>query len=261
MDYQHIQVSRSGGITRILLNRPEVLNAINQRMHDELQHAFDTFAADADQRIAVIRGAGERAFSAGSDLKAIAAARQPNVYPASGYAGLINRFDLDKPLIAAVDGVAVGGGFEVALACDILIATHRSRFGLPEPRVGAVALGGGIHRLARQIGMKQAMGLVLTAELVDAKRGFQLGFVNELVEPDQLESTVERWCDGILACAPLAVSASKQALLRGLDEPSLEAAMVNQATYPAFATWQTSDDRHEGAHAFAEKRPPNWRGR
>lgn len=260
MDYQHIDVARSGGITRILLNRPEVLNAINQRMHDELQHAFDSFSNDGEQRIAVIRGAGERAFSAGSDLKAIAAAKKPNVYPASGYAGLINRFDLDKPLIAAVDGVAVGGGFEVALACDILIATRRSRFGLPEPRVGAVALGGGIHRLARQIGMKQAMGLVLTAELVDAERGYQLGFVNELVAPDALDATVERWCESILACAPLAVSASKQALLRGLDEPSLEAAMENQETYPAFATWKTSDDRQEGARAFAEKRKPDWQG-
>ncbi|MAP11803.1 MAG: enoyl-CoA hydratase [Gammaproteobacteria bacterium] len=246
---------------RITLNRPEVLNAINQEMHDELQAAFDAFAADDEQYLAVVSGAGERAFSAGSDLKAIAQAGKPNVYPASGYAGLIERYDLDKPVIAAVDGVAVGGGFEVALACDILIATTRSRFGLPEPMVGAVALGGGMHRLARQVGLKHAMGLVLSADIIDAERGFQMGFITELVTPEALEQTVDDWCERILRCAPLATRASKQTIMRGLDEPGLESAMQAQTGYPAFARWQTSDDRQEGAKAFAEKRSPNWQGR
>jgi enoyl-CoA hydratase/carnithine racemase len=261
VNYQYILVTRANHVTRITLNRPEVLNAINQDMHDELQHAFDAFAVDDEQYLGVICGTGERAFCAGSDLKAIAAARKPNVYPASGYAGLIERYDLDKPLIAAVDGIAVGGGFELALACDILLATRRSTFGLPEPMVGAVALGGGIHRLARQIGLKHAMGLVLSAEIIDAETSDRMGFVTELVDNDELENSISRWCERILRCAPLATRASKQALMRGLDEPSLEGALRNQAQYSAFAAWVDSADRHEGALAFAQKRAPNWQGK
>ena len=261
MSYEFITVEAVAHVTRITLNRPAVLNAINQQMHDELQAAFDAFANADDQYLAVISGAGDRAFSAGSDLKAIAQASKPNVYPASGYAGLIERYDLDKPIIAAVDGVAVGGGFEVALACDLLIATTRSRFGLPEPMVGAVALGGGVHRLARQVGLKHAMGLVLSADIIDAERGLQMGFITELVEPQDLDATVDAWCEKILRCAPLATRASKQTIMRGLGEPSLEAAMHAQASYPAFAKWQSSEDRQEGAQAFAEKRAPAWQGK
>jgi enoyl-CoA hydratase/carnithine racemase len=261
LSYQHIEVSSRDHITHITLRRPEVLNAINQVMHDEMQDAFDEFAADNEQQICVVRGAGGRAFSAGSDLKAIAAAGQPNVYPRSGYAGLIERYDLDKPVIAAVDGVAVGGGFELALACDVLIATRQSRFGLPEPMVGAVALGGGVHRLARQIGLKQAMGLVLTADIVDAEAGYRMGFITDLVEDGDLDTAVDSWCERILRGAPLATRASKQTIMRGLDEPGLEAAIGAQPSYPAFKAWQDSTDRQEGALAFAQKRPPKWQGR
>ena len=237
------------------------MNAISQLMHDELQHAFDQYAQDKEQYLCVVAGTGERAFSAGSDLKAIAKQGKPNVYPASGYAGLIERFDLDKPLIAAVDGVAVGGGFELALACDILIATTRSRFGLPEPLVGAVALGGGVHRLARQIGLKQAMGMILTGDLVDAEAGFRMGFVTQLVEPADFEAAIASWCSRVLRCAPLATRASKQTVMRGLDAASLEQAMQEQASYPAFGAWYQSADRMEGAAAFAEKRTPLWQGK
>jgi len=261
MAYEFITVMTDRHVTRITMNRPEVLNSVNQGMHDELQDAFDRFAADDTQYLGVIAGAGNRAFSAGSDLKSITKRGIPHVYPRSGYAGLIERFDLDKPLVAAVDGVAVGGGFEIALACDIIIATRRSRFGLPEPLVGAVALGGGLHRLARQIGLKQAMGLILTGDMVDAAEGYRLGFVTALVDPEQLEETVNAWCGRILRCAPLATRASKQTVMRGLDEPSVEAAMRGQKAYPAFKKWYSSEDRHEGARAFAEKRSPQWRGR
>ena len=261
MSYEFITVAKQDHVTRITLNRPEVMNAINQKMHDELQAAFDDFATDDTQYLGVVAGAGERAFSAGSDLKSIAREGKLHVYPRSGYAGLIERFDLTKPLIAAVDGVAVGGGFEVALACDILVATRRSRFGLPEPLVGAVALGGGMHRLARQIGLKQAMGMILTGDILGAEEGYRMGFVTELVDHDQLEDAIASWSARILRCAPLATRASKQTVMRGLEEPSLEQAMANQPAYPAFKAWYECSDRVEGPAAFAEKRPPQWKGK
>ena len=258
--YDTLVVTHDNHVTYIQLNRPDALNAITPEMHDELQDAFDQFSSNEDAYVGVVSGAGDRAFCAGSDLKSIAfsGARR---YPRNGYAGLIERYDLNKPLIAAVDGFALGGGFEVALACDIIIATERSSFGLPEPLVGAVALGGGVHRLARQIGLKQAMGMVLTADRVDAQKGFELGFVNEVVANGDLDETVAAWCERILRCAPLSIAASKEAIMRGLDEGSLAEAMQNQEAYPAFYKWRRSEDAVEGPKAFAEKRTPNWSGR
>lgn len=257
---EFVTVDRAERVTRITLNRPEVLNAINPRMHDELEAAFNDFAADADQYICVVTGAG-RGFCAGSDLKAVAEAGSHRAYPAHGYAGLIERFDCPKPIIAAVNGVAMGGGFEVALACDIIVAAESAVFALPEPLVGAVALGGGVHRLARQIGLKQAMGMIVASRRVSASEGKTLGFVNEVVPDGELEAATARWCDAILRASPMAIRASKEAAMRGLDEPSLADAMRHQADYPAFAAWRSSEDAREGPRAFAEKRPPRWQGR
>ena len=255
-----VKVTLSGAVTTVRLNRPQVLNAIDPAMHDELEAAFNAFAADPDQYICVVTGEG-RGFCAGSDLKQVAADGPHRGYPAHGYAGLIERFDCPKPFIAAVNGLALGGGFELALACDIVIAAESASFGLPEPLVGAVALGGGVHRLARQIGLKQAMGMILAARQVGAAEGARLGFVTEVVPDGDLEAAVTRWCESILQGSPMAIRASKEAVVRGLDEPSLAAAMKNQTDYPAFAAWRASEDAREGPRAFAEKRAPLWQGR
>ncbi len=260
MNFEHLTISNTNHVTRVTLNRPEVLNAINVKMHQELQIAFDQFAADPDQYLCVVTGSGERAFCAGSDLKAIAKNEGPVAYPANGYAGLIERFDLDKPIIAAVDGIAVGGGFELALACDIIIATRRSAFGLPEPVIGRMALGGGVHRLARQIGLKQAMGMILGSESVGAEQALTMGIITDLVEDGEMESAINSWVAKILKCAPLSVRASKEAVLKGLEEATLEDALENQTSYPAFVKMIESKDADEGPLAFAEKRPPNWTG-
>ena len=261
MSNEFLTIANADHITRITLNRPEVMNALHAPMHAELESAFNAFADDDDQYLCVVDGGGDRAFCGGSDLKDIATQSRHAAYPEHGYAGLIERFDLDKPIIAAVDGFALGGGFEIALACDIIVATERSSFGLPEPRVGAVALGGGVHRLARQIGLKQAMGMVLSAERVSAAEGFRLGFVTELVANDALDDAVDGWCRKILAGATTAIQASKEAMLRGLGEPDLATAMTTQEDYPAFSRWRRSEDAKEGPRAFAEKRAPSWKGR
>ena len=262
MEFQFIKVESRDHLTTITLNRPEVMNALHKPMHFELQAAFDDFAADEEQRVCIVTGAGDRAFCAGSDLKA--AAKSADItgggYPKSGYAGLIERFDLYKPVIAAVNGVALGGGFELALACDIIVAADTARFGLPEPLVGAVALGGGLHRLARQIGLKQAMGMILTARPVGADEGLRLGFVNEVVPASDLRAAATRWSEHILKCAPLAIRASKETVMRGLDEPSLAECLRNQHRYPGYMVWRNAEDTREGPRAFAEKRTPNWRG-
>ena len=262
MEFEFIQTRVDAQVLRITLNRPHLMNALHPPMHAELQRAFDAYAADDGLLLCVVTGSGERAFCAGSDLKA--AAQMADItsggYPKNGYAGLIERFDLNKPLIAAVNGVALGGGFELALACDLIIAADTARFGLPEPLVGAVALGGGMHRIARQIGLKQAMGMILTGRVVTAEEALRLGFVNEVVGAGDLQRATDRWCEQILRCAPLAIRASKESVMRGLDEPSLADSIRNQERYGSFASWKRSNDTREGPRAFAEKRTPQWSG-
>ncbi len=258
---QFVAVRQEGSVTIVTLNRPDAMNAINIEMHHELQAAFDDFAADPAQLVCVVTGAGERAFCAGSDLKAAASSGLPAEYPRSGYAGLIERFDCPKPFIAAVNGVALGGGFEIALACDIVIASDNASFGLPEPLVGAVALGGGLHRLARQIPLKQAMGAILASRRISAADGLRFGFVNEIVPASELAIATRRWIDDILRASPVSLRTSKAVVNRGLAEESVETAMRCQKEYPEFIAWRASEDIQEGPRAFAEKRTPVWTGR
>lgn len=177
--------------------------------------------------------------------------------PKSGFAGLTERFDLIKPVIAAVNGYAMGGGFEIALACDLIVASENAVFALPEPRVGLAALAGGLHRLPRIIPQKQALGMILTGRRVTAAEGKSLGFVNEVTKPDELMDTARRWGDLILECSPMSIRASKQAVYQGLTEPKLADAM--QEVYPAVQSLYDSSDFVEGPLAFAEKRPPKWK--
>jgi enoyl-CoA hydratase/carnithine racemase len=175
-----------------------------------------------------------------------------------GMGGLTNRFDLVKPVIAAVNGYAMGGGFEIALACDLIIASEQAQFALPEPHVGLAALAGGLHRLPRQIGLKQAMGMILTGRRVSAEEGLRLGFVTEVVKHETLMESARRWASDICACSPVSIRTSKDVVHRGLAFASLEEAM--RQSYESVRTLRTSEDFVEGPRAFAEKRPPNWKG-
>ena len=259
MTYDFVRVERNGPITTITLNRPEVMNALHSPAHFELAEVFDAFAADPDQWVGIVTGAGDRAFSAGNDLKHQASGGKMGS-PPSGFAGLTSRFDLTKPLIAAVNGVAMGGGFEIALACDLIIASEAAVFALPEPRVGLAALAGGLHRLPRQIGLKRAMGMILTGRRVSAKEGEALGFVHEVVAPGELMAAANRWAALICECSPMSIRASKDAIHRGLDELTLEAAIKGQGKSPAVAAMFGSADFVEGPMAFAQKRAPKWTG-
>ena len=256
---QFIRSELAGAVRTITLNRPEVLNAINAAMHWELEEAFNAFAAAPDEQVCVITGEG-RAFCAGSDLKAAVVEGQRD-YPPHGYAGLIERFDCPKPFIALVNGIAMGGGFELALACDIIVAAQSAVFALPEPLVGAVALGGGLHRLARSVPIKQAMGMILASRRVGAEEGERLGFVTQAVPDADLAAAGQRWCADILRASPVSVRTSKELVRLGLAEPDVQVAMAAQPGWAAFQGWQASADAREGPRAFAEKRAPNWAGR
>jgi len=256
---EFILTAADGGVFTVTLNRPDKLNAITPDMHAALAEAFDRFAANDALQVCVVRGAGERAFCAGSDLTAFKA-EGGSPYPRTGYAGLAQRYDLAKPVIAAVQGVCLGGGFELALSCDMIIASENAVFGLPEPKVGLIAIGGGIHRLVRQIGLKQAMGPLLTGRNISAREGLAMGFVSELAAPERLDEAVAETCRQIIACAPLAVRLSKELALWGLDQPTLADALSGQTAHPSFRRWMDSEDAREGPKAFAEKRTPEWKG-
>ena len=257
--FQFCRVARDGHLLIITIDRPEVMNALHPPAHAELARAFDLYAAVPELRVAIITGAGERAFCVGTDLKVRAATGRDD-HPASGFAGLTGRFDLFKPVVAAVNGLALGGGVEIVAACDLAIAAEHAEFGLPEPRVGLAALGGGVlHRLARQMPMKQAMWLALTGRRISAEEAMRLGLINQVVPAEDLQPTIRALANDLLACAPLALEATKQVMLQGLAEPDLAKAI--DARYPAAERMLASEDAREGQRAFVEKRTPRWSGR
>ena len=258
MTTEHCKAERDGHLLVVTINRPERMNALHPPANFELAKIFDDFAADPELWVAIITGAGERAFSAGNDLRYQAEGNKIEV-PPSGFAGLTARYDLNKPVIAAVNGVAMGGGFEIALACDLIVASENAVFALPEPKVGLAALAGGLHRLPRQIPVKQAMGMILTGRQVPAKEGKELGFVNEVVPAGELMAAAKRWAGLVMECSPMSIRASKEAVCKGLDTANLAEAVTGK--YPAVAALFRSEDLIEGPRAFAEKRKPQWKGK
>ena len=252
-------------VARITLNRPEAMNSLNPELRWELSQHWDEVEANDDIWLAVVTGAGERAFCAGADLKHRARERDADEAQqaqwqemAARSTSLIERWHFPKPIIARVNGFALGGGLEQALACDIIVAAEHAEFGLPEPRRGLIAGSAGVHRLPRQIGLKPAMGYMLTGRHMTAARAYELGLVNQVVATEKLDEAVEEWVADVLRCAPLAVRATKEATMRGLDHPLPQAYYT---AYPANRRRQHSADALEGPRAFAEKRVPKWKGR
>ncbi len=254
MQLEFVRYEKRNHIAWVTIDRPDVMNALHPPANEELSRVWDDFAADADAWVAVLTGAGDRAFSAGNDLKWTALHGVPRM-PKGGFGGLVARDDLWKPLIAAVNGVALGGGLEIALACDVILAAETARLGLPEPRVGLMAAAGGVHRLPRHLPLKIAMGMLLTGKPITAAEGYRLGLVNEVVPGPELLAAAERWARTIAECSPRSLQATKQAALDGLGKPLRDAMFAH---YPAVDRLWASEDATEGPRAFAEKRPPRW---
>ena len=259
MAYEFATYEKEGRIATVTINRPERMNALHPPANLELHDIWNDFQNDPEVWIGILTGSGERAFSAGNDLKYTAEHGLGGVRVGeSGFGGLVKRMDCWKPIIAAVNGFALGGGFEMALACDIIIAADHARLGLPEPRVGLMAGAGGVHRLPRMMPQKIAMGYILTGRHMTAQEAHRWGIVNEVAPLADLMPTVHRWAQDILEGAPLSIRASKQAAMMGLGHP-LDIAL--NLEYTQSTAMRRSEDIVEGPKAFAEKRKPNWKGR
>jgi enoyl-CoA hydratase/carnithine racemase len=260
MDYQYVIYEKKGHIAYVTINRPEVMNALHHDANVELSQIFNDFKQDDEAWVAILTGAGQKAFSAGNDLKATAAESARGEKPTLDvpFGGITSGFECDKPIIAAVNGFALGGGFEMALACDLIIAVEQARFGQPEPRVGLIAGAGGAHRLPAQIPLKQAMGMLLTGKQITAQEAYRVGLVNEIVPAAELMAAAERWANEIMECSPLSVRLTKEAVLAGRSLP-IEEAIRQDA--PRLQRIFASQDFIEGPKAFAEKRKPRWTGR
>ena len=264
MDYKYIIVEKKEHLTIVRLNRPEVRNAINPYVSLELEDAFDEFENDSNAWIAIVTGVGDKAFSAGFDLKWGATAspdEQREAFSKLKYkavtGGLTFNPNITKPVIAAVNGYAFGGGFELALGSDLIIAAEHAVFSLPEPLVGRVPTEGGVHRLVRQIPYHLAMEILFTYKRISAQEGEELGFVNKVVPLNQLMAEAEKMANVIMEGSPLAIRAIKQMANDGLETTLRKA---NTTMFPLYRQFTQSHDFIEGPRAFSEKRKPIWKG-
>lgn len=255
-----VRYELDGHLARVTIDRPEVLNAVDPETDAALEDIWQRIEDDRSVRCVVLTGAGDRAFSAGADMKS--GGKSGLDYwanrPASGFGGIAMRQTLDVPVIARVNGHALGGGFEMVLGCDIVIAAEEATFGLPEARVGRMPLDGGMTLLQRQIPFHAAMGVMLTGRRVSAREAFGWGLVNEVVPRASLDEAVKKWSDDVLACAPLSLRAIKQTVRRAAH---LSAAEAQSLRLPALVEALNSTDGAEGVQAFREKRKPVWTGR
>jgi enoyl-CoA hydratase/carnithine racemase len=249
-------------VARVTIDRPDRLNAVDQATEQELMQIWEAIERDRDIiRVVVLTGSGTRAFCTGADMKGGSGVSGLEYWATprpGGFGGIALRDTLNVPVIARVNGHALGGGMEMVLGCDIVVASANATFGLPEPRVGRLALDGGIATLTRRIPHVHAMGMLLTGRRIGAEEALRFGLVNEVVAAEALDDAVARWVADVLACAPLSVRAIKQMVRAGEKLSAKEAQMLR---LPALVEALQSSDQEEGVRAFQEKRAPQWRGR
>ena len=254
-DEKALVSERRGRVLLVRINRPDQRNAINAAVAQGIADALDELDGDPALSVGVLTGAG-KGFCAGMDLKAFVAGERPHV-PGRGFAGIVER-PAEKPLIAAVEGFAVAGGLEVALACDLIVASRGARLGVPEVKRSLVAAGGALLRLPRALPRNLAMELALTGELIEAERAHELGLVNRLTEPGQALEAAFELAETIAANGPLALAATKRIVSRSGDWSDAE---FFERQAEIIVPVMSSEDAREGATAFAERRAPVWKGR
>jgi crotonobetainyl-CoA hydratase len=258
-----VRTERHGPVLEITLDRPKA-NAIDTTTSRELAAAFGTLRDDPDLRVGIVTGGGERFFSAGWDLRAAAEGEAADAdHGPGGFAGLTELWDLDKPVIAAVNGLAVGGGFELALACDLIVAVEqRAEMFLPEVTIGMIPDAGGVFRLPRRLPRSVAMEMLLTGRRMSPEEAHRWGLVNEVVSAEDLLPRARALAGRIATAAPLAIQALKE-VLRACDHRSVQDAYAHlrSGELPAYERMLRSEDIEEGPRAFAEGREPAWQGR
>jgi enoyl-CoA hydratase/carnithine racemase len=248
------------GVAHVTLNRPEVLNAVDDETHHRPHDIWDEVERRTDIRVVVLTGSGDRAFCAGSDMKSQNERTGIDYWAAGhpdGYGGLTVRRSLTVPVIGRINGVAMGGGLELALGCDILVVAEHAVLGLPEAKVGRVPLDGGVIALTRQLPHRLAMQMLLTGEPVTAQRALEIGLVNVVVSADELDDATDAMVRSVLRCAPLSLAAIKAMVNRGDGLPTRDAVSLR---VPEVFRALTSKDADEGVQAFIEKREPVWLG-
>jgi enoyl-CoA hydratase len=260
MTFNNLLINDSNAIRTITINRPDKLNALNRATLIELQQAIIDAYSTEDVRVIVLTGAGEKAFVAGADIGEIReqSAVQARAFSAMGQNLMAMIQNLDKPVIAAINGFALGGGMELALACHLRIASDNARLGLPEIKLGIMPGFGGTQRLLRLVGTTRALEMSLTGEPVSAEQAREMGIVNRVVGSDELETAVADLADGLVNAAPEAVSGILQAINQGADTDMNTALALETAR---FALCCATEDMQEGTSAFLEKRKPEFRGR
>jgi crotonobetainyl-CoA hydratase len=260
VDFETIIFEKLDHVAVITLNRPEVLNAVNSQLCADVGEALEVIANDPKIRVSVITGSGSRAFCVGADLKAVAAGEFGSKEQAGrwGFAGVTDHY-INKPIIAAVNGIAFGGGTEIALAADIVVASEQASFALTEVTLGLIAGAGGILRLSRQIPQKIAARMVFEGSPLTAADAARWGLINEVVDADDVMPCAMRIAEKIAANSPSSVRASKEVFYRGLDSPLNFPPTARELNQKYVDEIMRGADAAEGPLAFSEKRPPVWK--